>query len=1026
MLCFSSSSRGSSLSRDESGLYPQFRVPLPVAPLSELGNPKPWLFVGNKGIPVCCYSWDVDNPRAVVVLVHGYGAHCMYEWLHSVAPEPEAPSEPDAVTESLTREFQTQATIGKEAKGAKSTWNCCRAAVSEDEEEAEILSKGGSSRVSLSRTETLQLVPPEPVAPESVAPLKDTDAAEALKKCAWEMPGRTTTPMVKQASQAQEPSLPGTTPAAPARKLTYSGSWVQRFLNCGWRVIGMDLQSHGASHGWEGKSCQVQVFDDFAQDIKTLLQSLANESSLPIFLVGTSVGGCAAVRAAELLSKAGLLGKPHAAVPQEGEDQNQQQQKQSEGEKQQEQTQTQDQTEGQAQQQSARGSESTGSTVSTQRDAVTVVEKIRKSVVNETLREGVTETQEGEQPAQIDSYVAAAAFAMGASHRVVRQKPVPLAGLVLLSPMLEAPQMEGSVATCLAAPFMNALKSLLPHCGVASRPRNEMFPEVEACFSQDENTFKGKCRINLGMEMQEGLKAAQADAHWLRRPILRDSSEPFSLSDWAKLLHRQMAEAEARERKGLREEQAAKGTTTQQTGQEVQERLKQEQRDLMMMRDEVAPDAQYLCVLLVQSLDDTMVPPLGSVRLFEKLGGRARVPQPWASVLREERRKEREALRAAKAELPEGQAEREATEEGMEEEEEERERRPSAAFEAEFLGRAASHVERIASQDLKEAEIAARMAEMAAAKGDREVDEKIITALEAVKSAAKTIERSSTLDKLAARAERRLTEEKREMAANLAADKASDNADDTTMKGSRTESEDGWEGTDRDEERASSEVCEGLAVESWPEVEGQEPEPPQPPAGEESAKGCCQACCSCCAAEESVKTTTKKKHRKKSKAKKPPSGGGVFGWCTCGGGEEVQTKRAPGLYCKRKRWGAIHGLLVDEHGCLVDVEEANALMEEVRAHGFEPFPELLTRAEDETTDEEEIKEEEELNDEEKAFSRITNIAADGALQLWLLRGNCHMLTKEPGNEDLQKDIIGKFIQPALQKFPVDEPKAGPK
>ncbi|XP_026191254.1 uncharacterized protein LOC34620778 [Cyclospora cayetanensis] len=949
----STSKRGTSLSPGDSGLYPEFKVSPPVVPLTEVGSPRQWFFVNNKGIPVCCYTWDVTSAKATVVLVHGYGSHCMYEWLRTDTPE--TVRETAEPLENCNSK-DSQGTEEDRHEEVKFSWSCCKPTISVTRTRDEATSSLGSRAASMNAS--------------VIATNEGAGGSDVLKQSIFNVPG----------SSPEQPQIQreDVIPQNEAPKLSFTGSWVERFLKRGWRVVGIDLQSHGASHGWDGTSCQVQTFDDFVQDIRTLLQSVANESSLPIFLVGTGMGGCAVIRAAELLCKAGMLGKATLKVAEGGTKSLADEHQLAEESK-----------------------AATVSTASTHRDPQEAGPQrpLLEGPLVPTLREG-SEAQE-----TVQSPISAAAEAMGASHRVIRQKPVPLAGLVLLSPLLEAPQGEEYRPNCLISPFLGVLKDWLPHCGVVPRPQNDLYPDVDALFTQDRNTFKGPCRINLGMELLDGVKAAQADAYWLRRPITRDALMPFSLSDWAKLLHRKSAEkSHTAEGGGSLVKRSLK--THQGLHQEAWGTNNHEKALKPVERE--APQAHWLSVLVVQSLDDTVVPPLGSVRFFERLGGRAKLPEAWASIRREERRLEREArraMKAAEAEEVKKQEEEEASQEDAGKVE--WGHRSSAAFEAEFLSRAAERMENQALSDLRNAEIASRIAEMAAA--SEEVNDEaqgfMQVAVDAIKSASDIMKRASTLGRLASSAETRLATANGEadLAQAFARMGMMSKSFETLQTQSRLEVMDSptaESGTD------CTSVGESSACESQPD-ETVEVQDHQQVVEDKAPEVSSQAMCGCCTGKQTA-------DGKRSKMSKRNHGSSNFFACCTPGMKPEGKKQPAGLYWKRKRWGAVEGFVVDEHGCMVKVDDADALMKEVRATGLDPLPEIDLQTEGST--DEELETELPADDIEEKFSTITNIAEDGALQLWLLRGHCHMLTKEPRNEELQLDIIDRFIEPTISRL----------
>eukprot|EP00918_Siedleckia_nematoides_P104854 GHVU01228931.1.p1 GENE.GHVU01228931.1~~GHVU01228931.1.p1 ORF type:complete len:450 (+),score=64.47 GHVU01228931.1:75-1424(+) len=95
----------------------------------------------------------------------------------------------------------------------------------------------------------------------------------------------------------------------------FKGSWVEHLTQNGYAVLALDLQGHGLSDGWEGVRCNVCKFDDFATDVVTVIDSVLSgqqlqdaptgrpelPESVPVFLIGESLGGCIATRVAELV-----------------------------------------------------------------------------------------------------------------------------------------------------------------------------------------------------------------------------------------------------------------------------------------------------------------------------------------------------------------------------------------------------------------------------------------------------------------------------------------------------------------------------------------------------------------------------------------------------------------------------------------------------------------------------------------------------------------------------------------------------
>ncbi|CEL92503.1 unnamed protein product [Vitrella brassicaformis CCMP3155] len=83
-------------------------------------------------------------------------------------------------------------------------------------------------------------------------------------------------------------------------KLTYEGSWAQKFNKAGASLCAYDHQSFGRSEGWHGYKATCQHFDDFVDDahlvIKTVRQRTKSQGRLPLILLGMSMGGLIATR----------------------------------------------------------------------------------------------------------------------------------------------------------------------------------------------------------------------------------------------------------------------------------------------------------------------------------------------------------------------------------------------------------------------------------------------------------------------------------------------------------------------------------------------------------------------------------------------------------------------------------------------------------------------------------------------------------------------------------------------------------
>ncbi|KAL8454323.1 hypothetical protein Emag_001482 [Eimeria magna] len=1009
MLCYPRvPSRGSVPVKDSTGLYPEFSIPTPLGPLSEMGNPRPWLFVGSRGMPVCCYSWDVEKPRAVVVLVHGRGSHCMYEWMSSSAAaacEAGAGGEAGA---AWTGKQQQLPLLPKQQQqeGAheevKSSWNCCRPAVVNGEKQlgpprmsrspsisssapggegrGPLLASAWNGSVRAGKVTSFSSV-------NSFSPLRDTDASALFASAApssrskgSNVPSRAPSVsdfnLVEAPAAQVEPSLPGSRLVGQEEKqgLQYYGSWVQRFVSQGMQVVGIDLTQSPASAGSTKDKSEAEAFDQVAEDVKTLLQSLANEAPHPIFLFAASTGGPVAVRAAELLAKAGLLGRPQL-----GEAPNKQQQQQ--------------QNDGNAEE--TRGEEAaweTGSVAST-------------STVQ-------------------TSPVAAAALAMGASHRVVRQRPVPLSGLILLSPVLDKMANEGSAAGgCSLAPWWKSMVSLMPRCGFDPQAGDPNSP--------------------WGTNLEAGIRAAKADAHWLRRPILREATKPLSISDWAKLFHRQMQEKEARER--LQQHIRGEEKGVKEGPSELLLEATGRQQDVLFMRHEEAPQAQRISILIVQSLDDTTTPPLEAARLYERLGGRAALPEPWADVLRQERQQQKEALLAAAAKQQE-QQEQEiekavewqtgATPEGREEEETDEEETASSVTELEQAHEGEPH------EALDEAALQSTVLPSGGVEADpSSTTEALLNEPPAVEEAVAS---NATTEMSLAERMRLAGMGAAAFAGGHAANWAEVEAAPSVSARSESlvaDEEVPWERGSEQGRGAELTLASAAAAGEAEETS----------AAKVEQKAGWSGWCSCAGgeikreAEPTIATEGLKKLRRRPKKKgaSKTAGGWLQGssWWACSG--QQQQKQQDGeaqLYEKKKRWGAVEGLVFDEHGCPVDVHSAHACMHEVRLSGFEPLPQIVRylskAAVAELSDECGVAEASRVPEEggwqrgntcvwkeetDGLISRVISEADGGALQLWVLKGKTHMLTKEAGNASLQADILSRFLEPTLRRLAGDDP-----
>jgi len=84
----------------------------------------------------------------------------------------------------------------------------------------------------------------------------------------------------------------------------FEDSFVEAYLNNGFICITLDHQGHGRSEGARGKRCYFNRFDDLAQEATDFVdhfkESYREYADLPFFLAGLSMGGCTAVRMAQM------------------------------------------------------------------------------------------------------------------------------------------------------------------------------------------------------------------------------------------------------------------------------------------------------------------------------------------------------------------------------------------------------------------------------------------------------------------------------------------------------------------------------------------------------------------------------------------------------------------------------------------------------------------------------------------------------------------------------------------------------
>ncbi|SCQ12905.1 alpha/beta hydrolase,putative [Plasmodium gaboni] len=90
------------------------------------------------------------------------------------------------------------------------------------------------------------------------------------------------------------------------RTLSYENSWVQSLNQNGYTFCGIDIQSHGLSDASRNERCFVEKFDNFVTDAVQALEIFINEWEMknelrPIILLGSSMGGCVAIKMFEHL-----------------------------------------------------------------------------------------------------------------------------------------------------------------------------------------------------------------------------------------------------------------------------------------------------------------------------------------------------------------------------------------------------------------------------------------------------------------------------------------------------------------------------------------------------------------------------------------------------------------------------------------------------------------------------------------------------------------------------------------------------
>ncbi|ETW36592.1 hypothetical protein PFTANZ_02716 [Plasmodium falciparum Tanzania (2000708)] len=105
----------------------------------------------------------------------------------------------------------------------------------------------------------------------------------------------------------------------------YEGSWIEEFNKNGYSVYGIDLQGHGESDGYDNLRLHVNNFDDYAGDVIEYIRRVnalitseenvldentsdydekkKNRKKIPIYILGSSMGGNVVLRALEILGE---------------------------------------------------------------------------------------------------------------------------------------------------------------------------------------------------------------------------------------------------------------------------------------------------------------------------------------------------------------------------------------------------------------------------------------------------------------------------------------------------------------------------------------------------------------------------------------------------------------------------------------------------------------------------------------------------------------------------------------------------
>ncbi|SPJ10436.1 alpha/beta hydrolase, putative, partial [Plasmodium sp. DRC-Itaito] len=92
------------------------------------------------------------------------------------------------------------------------------------------------------------------------------------------------------------------------RTLSYENSWIQKFNDNQFSFFGIDNQSHGLSDGFRDERCFVDDFENFVLDavqgLEIFIKELKEKNDVkPIIIMGTSMGGCIALKMFEYIHK---------------------------------------------------------------------------------------------------------------------------------------------------------------------------------------------------------------------------------------------------------------------------------------------------------------------------------------------------------------------------------------------------------------------------------------------------------------------------------------------------------------------------------------------------------------------------------------------------------------------------------------------------------------------------------------------------------------------------------------------------